>query len=289
MNDTQRDDSQPRGASAKPDTGALEHYCGKWGLEKPALLAKTLTSDVYKVKLGGEDAALKILSEAGRKFESKGAAVLRCFGGNGATRLLNADEGAHLLEYISGSPLKTLVEQGNDDAATETLCELIAKLHSYTGPCPTELISMERNFRSLFERAGGPGEGPLYEKGAKLARELIASANDLRVLHGDLHHENVLQHPQRGWLAIDPQCLFGERTYDLANAFYNPSGFAGLLSAPERIARMAETFSRRLQIERSRILQYAFAYGCLSASWHTEDGQSPGETLRIAEAVERQL
>lgn len=266
---------------------ALQIYCEKWGLENPIHLATTFTSGVYKVKHEGESAVLKILNEKGRKFESKGAAVLRCFDGNGAVRLLNADEGAHLLEFIDGPSLKTLVEQGNDDLATEVLCDVIAKIHSYSGPCPHELISMERNFRSLFERAGMENENPIYKRGADAARELIASARDLRVLHGDIHHENVLQHSTRGWLVIDPQCLWGERTYDLANAFYNPNGFASLAATPERIVRLAERFSQRLQIERHRVLQYAFAYGCLSASWCIEDGQSSDETLKIAREIER--
>jgi hypothetical protein len=158
---------------------------------------------------------------------------------------------------------------------------------SYSGPCPTELISMERNFRSLFDKAEAEREDSIYKRGAKLARELIETANDLRVLHGDLHHENILWHPGRGWLAIDPQCLFGERTYDLANAFYNPSGFSDLAANPDRIRRLAKKFSRALRIEEERILQYAFAYGCLSAAWCIDDGQSPDATLKIAREIER--
>lgn len=264
----------------------LEFYCKNWQLSDPERIARTFTSDVYKVKFNGESVVLKILNEKGKTFESKGAAVLRCFNGNGAVRLINADDGAHLLEFIDGPMLKSHVEQGNDDSAMDVLCDVIAKIHSYSGPCPSELISMERNFRSLFERAKSENEGDIYKRGAKLARELIATAKDLRVLHGDIHHENILRHPIRGWLAIDPQCLFGERTYDLANAFYNPSGYSDLAACSDRIVRLAKKFSQTLHIEQKRILQYAFAYGCLSASWSIEDGQSPDTTLRIAQEIE---
>lgn len=265
----------------------LEIYCKKWQLSEPERIAQTFTSDVYKVKLNSESVVLKIFNDKGKLFESKSSTVLQCFNGNGAVRLLNGDDGAHLVEFVDGSMLKSLVEQGNDDLAIEVFCEVIAKLHSYSGSCPSELISMERNFRSLFERVKSKSVDDIYKRGAKLARELIATANDLRVLHGDIHHENILKHSIRGWLVIDPQCLFGERTYDLANTFYNPNGYSELAASPDRIGRLAKKFSQTLRIEQQRILQYAFAYGCLSASWRLEDGQSVDATLRIAQEIER--
>jgi streptomycin 6-kinase len=265
----------------------LSAYLKQWSLAEPEIIAQTFTCDVYKVKFNNRTAVLKILNDKGKKFESHGAAVLRCFNGNGAVRLINADTGAHLLEFIDGPMLKSLVEQGRDDEAMDVFCDVIAKIHSYSGPCPAELISMERNFRSLFERVKSETENEIYKRGADTAIELIATARDLRVLHGDLHHENVLKHSLRGWLAIDPQCLFGERTYDLANAFYNPKGFSDLAASPDRIERLAGKFSQTLQIEQKRILQYAFAYGCLSASWCIEDSQDPDSTICIAQEIER--
>jgi streptomycin 6-kinase len=264
----------------------LQSYCGKWELSNPVLLARTFTSHVYKVRFCNEDAVLKILNEKGQKFESKGANVLRCLNGNGSVRILNSDDGAHLLEFIDGPQLRTLVEAGADDEATEIICDVVSKIHSYAGPQPEDLISMERNFRALFEIAKKEKEDSIYKRGADLARELIDSARDIRVLHGDIHHENILQHSVRGWVAIDPQCLFGERAYDLANAFYNPNGFADLAATPERIERLCRTFSRRLRIEPQRLLQYAFAYGCLSSAWCLEDSQSPDDTLKIVHKIE---
>lgn len=265
----------------------LNYYCNEWKLSEPERIAKTFTSDVYKVKFNNEHVVLKILNEKGKQFESKGAAVLRCLNGNGTVRLLQADFGAHLLEFIDGPQLKSMVDQGNDDLAMDVVCDLINKIHSYSGPVPPDLISMKRNFRSLFERNNSESENSIFKRGADLARELIATAKNVRVLHGDIHHENILKHPARGWLAIDPQCLFGERTYDLANAFYNPNGYCDLAASPNRINLLANKFSMTIQIEKKRILQYAFAYGCLSASWCIEDGQSPDSTLRIAFEIEK--
>lgn len=177
---------------------SLENYCQRWKLDRPALLVRTFTSEIYKVEIGNKNAVLKVFNDKGKKFENKGAAVLRCLNGVGAALLLNADDGAHLLEFIDGSPLKTLVEQGSDDQATEVICDTLKKIHSYSGPIPGELISMERNFRSLFEKAREDSADAICKKGAEAARSLIASAREVRVLHGDVHHENIMKHPIRG-------------------------------------------------------------------------------------------
>lgn len=257
----------------------IETYCAKWSLTTPTKIASTFTSEVYKVQTAQGPAVLKILNEKGRNFEVHGATVLKCFNGHGAVKILNADEGAHLLEFINGPDLKTLVNEGRDDEATNIICDVINKLHQYRGDVPENLISMERNFRSLYKKVETEPLDSIYVAGLRVAERLMASPVDPRVLHGDLHHENILLSPSRGWLAIDPQCLYGERTYDLANTFYNPNGFDCSVSS---IERRCQIFSSRLELDPRRILEYAFAYGCLSAAWCLEDGRSPDATFRVA-------
>ena len=64
-------------------------------------------------------------------------------------------------------------------------------------------------------------ELPILARCADVARRLLAEPREVTVLHGDLHHDNVL-HGSRGWLAIDPKGLIGERTYEVANLLGNP-------------------------------------------------------------------
>jgi streptomycin 6-kinase len=205
-------------------TKTVDQYCRDWNLQHPILLATTPTSTIYKVRFGTDSAVLKMFTPKGREFEAVGAIVLRCFNGNGSARLLKSDDDAHLLEYVDGRHLRLLVDNGQDEEATRVVCQVIHALHSYAGPSPGELISMERNFRELFLRAENETSSSIFVAGARMARTLIETPGEIRVLHGDIHHENVLESSTRGWLAIDPQCLVGERTYDVTNTFYNPDG-----------------------------------------------------------------
>lgn len=253
-------------------TGPVNH-CVKWNLTNPTLLTKTATSHIYKVN---GDSVLKLLTPLGMKDEAGGAIALKYFNGNGAVRLLQADEGAQLVQFVEGEFLKSL----DDREATKVFCQLIQKLHASNEALPSGLPSMEENFRALF----APSDNPLLKAGAKLARELLASDAERVVLHGDLHHKNVLG-SGNNWLAIDPKGLIGERAYDFANIFYNPDDQPALVESRERILELAETFSTFFKIEQKRILQYAFAYGCLSASWAIEDGMDPSRRLRIAKLI----
>jgi streptomycin 6-kinase len=109
---------------------------------------------------------------------------------------------------------------------------------------------------------------------AEAARTLLAEPCEVGVLHGDLHHDNVLDFGARGWLAIDPKRLIGERGFDFANIFTNPD-----LADPIRpVATMPGRFARRLEIvtdaaglERRRLLRWILAWTGLSAAWFLGD------------------
>lgn len=96
------------------------------------------------------------------------------------------------------------------------------------------------------------------------------------MLHGDLHHGNVLDFGARGWLAIDPKRLIGERGFDFANIFTNPDladPSRPVATEPGRFARCLDVVSRAA-VERGRLLLWILAWTGLSASWFLGDGDS---------------
>lgn len=65
-------------------------------------------------------------------------------------------------------------------------------------------------------------EGGLMAECATVAAELVGEQREHVVLHGDVHHSNILDFGQRGWLAIDAKCVTGESHYDYVNVLCNP-------------------------------------------------------------------
>ncbi len=82
----------------------------------------------------------------------------------------------------------------------------------------------------------------------------------------------------RGWLVIDPVGLVGEVGFGAANMFYDPADRDDLCLDPRRIAQMADAFSRALDVDPRRLLDQAYAYGCLSAAWNA-DGEEEQRDL----------
>jgi streptomycin 6-kinase len=266
---------------------ALGKYLARWHLSNPRPLATTPTSNLYTVQAADQLAVLKILSEIGAKDEQAAASALKWFNGHGAVTLLRHDCGAMLLELIEGESLTSLVKSRHDDEATKIIAEILNKLHfANTREPPGDLIPLSDRFRSLLEIEAGDELGQIIERGAKVARKLLSDNESGYVLHGDIHHDNIRHHPQRGWLAIDPKGLIGERTYDAANALCNPQCLPDRVENPERLLRQAEIMATALNVDQSRLLRYTFAHACLSACWSVEDGQDPRHALAMARISE---
>lgn len=255
-----------------------------WNLSAPELLATTATSSVYLVTREGGRAVLKILSDLGRKDESNGARALEYFAGEGAVHLLAQDAGAHLLEYAGGEDLKAVVRRGGDAEAAGLIGDVLNLLHAARG-APPDLIPLKTWFRSLFREAAKHAGDALYARAAAVAEKLLAMNEDPRVLHGDIHHENI-RNSDRGWLALDPKGLYGPRLYDAANTLCNPSGMESLSENEARLLKISGVLADKLGVARPRLLAWVFAYAGLSASWTLEDGRDPAHALAIARLAE---
>ncbi len=121
----------------------------------------------------------------------------------------------------------------------------------------------------------------MLERAAAAAAALLAAPRDIRVLHGDVHHDNVLDFGPRGWLAIDPKGLIGERGYDYANIVCNPEIETAL--APGRFERRMAIICDAAGLEMERQLRWVLAYAGLSASWTLGSGGDAGPALQVAE------
>lgn len=267
---------------------ALQSYLDQWKLSDPEPLAKTVTSDLYKVRASGQTAVLKILSEVGVKDERHAADVLQWYGGHGAIQLLRDDPSAILIEYVDGEELTELVKSGEDDEATKIIADVLNKIHFVSqSETPHDLPPLQQRFQSLFDKADqNQKSNSIFTRAAAMARHLLLDQSRAHVLHGDIHHGNILHHRERGWLAIDPQGLIGDRAYDAANALRNPLSLPEIVQNRERLLRQAQIMATVLDIDRERLLSYAFAHACLSACWSLEDGRDPSHSLAVAEIAE---
>ena len=248
---------------------------------------------VAPVRRADGSAAVLKLGVPSSAHLSDEAEALRCFGGLGAVRLLerDADRGATLLEHAApGTMLRDLVP-AYDDEATAVVVDLMRRLHV---PAPDDArlpeVSVHREsfVAHLRDVPCGTPPVPMVEQALTLFDELCASSTERVVVHGDLHHDNVLRAEREPWLAIDPHGAVGDPGIEIAPVLYNPDPWRRdddlLALVPARLRRLADGLG--MSYERAAAWGYV---GCvLSEVWNAENGESSGgRALDVARLLAR--
>ena len=132
------------------------------------------------------------------ELERQGAASLAYWAGEGAADVYERDGAALLMQRATGSAsLMAMATQGQDDEASQIACRVIAALHAPRARAwPDALVPLARWFQSLEHAADR--EGGLFARAMEQAHVLLEGAEAARPLHGDIHHDNVLDFGARG-------------------------------------------------------------------------------------------
>jgi streptomycin 6-kinase len=202
--------------------------------------------------------------------------ALRLFNGRGAARLLrsDADGGALLIERLV--PGRMLREEEDDHRATETAAILMKRLLR-PAPQSHRLFTVAgwasgfERMRNQFDGGTGPLPTPLVARAEAIYEELLGEGRPAVVLHGDLHHENILFSQNRGWLAIDPKGVAGEAEYETGALLRNPPGLAAWPDLDRVLACRLSQVSEILGYDRKRLALWSVAQAVLSAWWSVED------------------
>lgn len=268
-------------------TEYLIKYIELWKLSPDGDSFFTYCSLLQPVIYKGISAIIKIPMEA---EERKGSLLMVWWEGNGAAKVLEYDDNALLLERISGdhTSLVEMVKQNRDNEATSIICSAAKKLHSIKKDPPLEITTLEEWFKELWSTANK--YGGIIQKCAVIAREVLDNQKDIVVLHGDLHHQNVLYSNTQGWVVIDPKGLLGERAFDYANIFCNPDKETAL--APGRFMERLRIVSKEADLHTVYLLKWIIAWCGLSAAWilnEPHEGETPDIDLGVAEIALRIL
>jgi streptomycin 6-kinase len=223
-----------------------------------------------------------------------GTLALRYCAGQSMVRLLEFDEvnEVALLEYLEpGTTLSPFVPE-RDEQATSILATVMKRIWR-PAPVGQSFPTVEKWARGLsrlrerYQGGNGPFPAHLLDEAETLFHDLPGSAGPALLLHGDLHHENVLLAGD-AWKAIDPKGVIGDPGYEVGAMMYNPLGWIHLVSDPRRlIARRVDQLAEELAMDRARVRGWGLAQCVLSAWWSIEDSDEdpPQDVLTCAELL----
>jgi streptomycin 6-kinase len=210
--------------------------------------------------------------------------ALRLYDGHGIAQLLDSDRdrGILLLERLSpGTMLSRLTD---DVQAISIAAQMMRQLWrpvppEHPFPTVAKWVAGLGRLRAHFGGTTGPFPARLVEEAERLFTELLSSMSEQVLLHGDLHHDNILAAERRPWLAIDPKGVVGEPAYEVGALMRNqlPQPLAGP-KASRFIARRLDQLAEELELDRARLHDWTLAQAVLSAWWSIEDHGYGGES-----------
>ncbi|MEO9457381.1 MAG: aminoglycoside phosphotransferase family protein [Lentilitoribacter sp.] len=247
----------------------------EFDVSSPQLIAETAIAKVWRVKRSDNTlAALKVYKGPDMLNEVAGVFYLQNCNGEGAARVFQSSENAFLMEYLEGPTLGDLTRSGDDHNSAHMLVDTANRLRQVQFDRTYDWPKLSDWMRELNELERGATwldkNWQHIELSRHLAQKLILNQTDINVLHGDLHHDNIIK-GARGYCAIDAKGVVGDRCYELANAICNPTGAEELMIQPDRIEFLLNLWSNAFEIDRNRFLQWIIAQRGMSISWSGND------------------
>ncbi len=233
---------------------------------------------------------LKIGFPTDKEFKTE-IEVLKIFNGAAITKLLKADVENAVLLLERLDPGKSVDTLENDKQETKIIASVMKKLwkpapRDHTFPTVTDWFKGFARLREKFNKTSGPLPQKLFDNAEELFQHLLKTTTEEYLLHGDLHHGNVLSAQREPWLAIDPKGVVGDRVYETAALLHNPADLLKRENPKKILEKRINILSEELSFDRDRILKWGIAHTVLSAIWMVEDfGKDWEYAIEVAELL----
>ena len=181
--------------------------------------------------------------------------------------------------------------QVSDLEACQIVAGLYPKLHQPALPQLAPLTSHVT--RWLDDLAAQPRDIPIparyRDQARSLGHDLASDPTSVgRIIHGDLHYENVLAtpldlQPDRGqWLAIDPKPMSGDPHYEVAPMLWNRYDELAR-DVRNGIQARFRTLVEHGRLDEDRARAWVIVRTILNANWSVQDTQRAGRELSTQE------
>ena len=264
--------------------GRTADLLDRWGLRPDGPVDSGMASLVLPVvRADGTPAVLKLQPVT----EDNAAAPigLRAWDGDGVVRLLADEPGAMLLERLDASrPLSSVAD---DAVALRILADLLARLVAV--PAPPGVRRLTDIAGAMLDQVPGAvaalrstADRDLLRTCASAVAEVAGDAGD-RLLHWDLHCDNVLAGEREPWLAIDPEPLAGDPGFDLLPAL--DSRWDAVVATGDvrrAVLRRFDLLTDVLGLDRDRAAAWTLGRVLQNSLWDVEDGETALNPVQVA-------
>ncbi len=119
-----------------------------------------------------------------------------------------------------------------------------------------------------------------------IARELFEKYPDRVLLHGDLHHDNLLLREDGDYVFVDPKGVVGPKIFDLPRFILNELDTRYQESDVEHIENVITTLCEKLDYPKEDVRTLFYMEAVLANVWFIEDGMDVNEAwMQVAETI----
>jgi streptomycin 6-kinase len=265
--------------------GVLRSLAERWQVELGSTIPRGSMSVVIRCRMSDGGAAILKVSPDRMRLANE-AAALDAWKTLHTPSVVAVDEnlGAVLLEAIEpGIALTDALAY----PALSAVAELLTSLYASGVPDP-RYPTLARRIDYLFDSgtrlyarrpelaANVPRE--LYERGRRLARQLVEHVSPTALLHGDLTPRNVLEGGDgRGLVAIDPApCLGADMAFDAIDlVLWQADDIATIVVRAEQLAPSIE-------VDAARLLDWCTAFAGMTALELAEEPSTSPKRIEAA-------
>ena len=186
------------------------------------------------------------------------------------------ENGVLLIEQmIPGTQLRS---EPNLDKRLHIFCNLIKNLH--IAPANKESYSTYMEWVSKITEymRGRKDYEELYTKMRKaeeICRTLCEKYSGEMLLHGDLHHDNILLGENKSYRIIDPKGVVGDAVFDIPRFILNEFNNTLDNEFSNKYIYITHTLSKELHIPESDIRKLTYVEMCMGNCWCVESHQEP--------------
>ncbi|RDZ17850.1 hydrogenase expression protein HypB [Priestia megaterium] len=237
-------------------------------------------------KTDGSELVVKLFVEPSELLHEQEA--LTALAGENTVKIVDSDaeKGILMLEKLSpGCSLSSLLTKDEAALIAARLMKSLRRVPHSDSTIETA-VKRERQLRTCVETYPN-GIGLLSSETLQSAlstfSELNRSCQQLFLLHGDLHHDNILQSGEDTWKIIDPKGLIGEKEYEIIPFLLNHLPKTNVAKV---IDYRINIFVEELNLSKKRILLWGYAHSVLATCWLIEDCQDAASFLHAIEAFQ---
>lgn len=202
--------------------------------------------------------------------------ALVMYNGRSIVKLLNYDlySNALLLEYVESSKTLKNLFQDDDEASVKIISNIMQNLYKAKIDKTVQIPTVSDWLKELYNYKTYSISENYFLKAQELATHLILTQDTQVLLHGDLHHDNILLNEYNDWLAIDPKGLLGEPAYELGAFIRNPiPALLNQTNAKKIIVKRIKLFSEILNLDKQRIKDWSYVQAVLCVCWASNNSK----------------